>query len=111
MSSTPFIIGPEDPILVTGSAGFIGTRVVDGLIRSGFRRVRCFVRPAANLTRLESVMKSIPGEAKIEILRGNLLSPDDCARAVSGVKVVYHLAAGRGEKLVADAFLNSVVTT
>jgi nucleoside-diphosphate-sugar epimerase len=44
-------------------------------------------------------------------MKGNLLSREDCAAAVRGIAVVYHLAAGRGEKLVADAYMNSVVTT
>ena len=42
---------------------------------------------------------------------GNLLSPGDCARAVRNANVIFHLAAGRGEKSYPDAFLNSVVTT
>src|SRR5205823_10642048 len=36
---------------------------------------------------------------------------DDCARAMKDVAVVFHLAAGRGEKSFPDSFMNSVVTT
>jgi nucleoside-diphosphate-sugar epimerase len=35
----------------------------------------------------------------------------DCEAAVEGARIVFHLAAGRGEKSYPDAFLNSVVTT
>jgi len=42
---------------------------------------------------------------------GDLRSPADCRAAATDVAVVYHLAAARGEKSYAEAFLNSVVTT
>jgi nucleoside-diphosphate-sugar epimerase len=44
-------------------------------------------------------------------MNGNLLSPKDCSAAVEGARMVFHLAAGRGEKSFPDAFVNSVVTT
>jgi nucleoside-diphosphate-sugar epimerase len=44
-------------------------------------------------------------------MKGNLLSRDDCTAAVKDVAVIYHLAAGTGEKSFPDAFMNSVVTT
>jgi nucleoside-diphosphate-sugar epimerase len=47
----------------------------------------------------------------IEIVKGNLLSREDCQNAARDAKVIYHLAAGTGEKSFPDAFLNSVVTT
>ena len=45
------------------------------------------------------------------MVTGNLTSPEDCATAAKSAKVIFHLAAGRGEKSFPDAFLNSVVTT
>ena len=38
------IVGPDDRILVTGAAGFIGSRVVERLLDRGFRNVRCFAQ-------------------------------------------------------------------
>ncbi len=105
------IIRPEDPILVTGAAGFIGARVVESLLDHGFRKVRCFVRPSGDVGKLHAVMDRRGDGAAIEIVKGNLLSREDCLNATKDIAVVYHLAAGRGEKLVADAFMNSVVTT
>lgn len=104
-----FIIAAEDPILITGSTGFIGTRVVESLLERGFRNVRCFVRPSGDAAKLERMAEQ--HEAKLKIVRGNLLSRDDCERAVDGTRVVYHLAAGTGVKSFPDAFMNSVVTT
>src|SRR5215470_6725624 len=106
-----FIISTEDPILVTGAAGFIGSRVVEGLLSRGFRRIVCFVRPSSDIARLESIVKQHPTGARIEIVEGNLLSRQDCERASNDVALTLHLAAGTGEKSYPDAFMNSVVAT
>ncbi len=105
------IIGPDDLILVTGASGFIGSRVVAGLLQHGFRRIRCFARPFADLTALEERIRDWRAGAEVDVCRGNLLVPDDCDRAARGVAVIYHLAAGTGEKSFPDAFANSVVAT
>ena len=47
----------------------------------------------------------------MRIIKGNLLAPSDCLTAAKDAAVVYHLAAGTGEKSYPDAFMNSVVTT
>ena len=106
------IITPDDPILITGAAGFIGTYVVQRLLAHGFRNLRCFVRPSGDIAKLNA-LKSEWREAgaALEILTGNLLSSEDCRRATERVAVIYHLAAGSGEKSFPDAYLNSVVTT
>jgi len=49
--------------------------------------------------------------AHLEFIYGNLLSREDCATACKYVSIVFHLAAGRGEKSYPDAVLNSVITT
>jgi nucleoside-diphosphate-sugar epimerase len=46
----------------------------------------------------------------LEIIEGNLLSRDDCARAAAGARVMFHLAAGN-DKSFAGCFMNSVLTT
>lgn len=103
------IINLSDPILITGSNGFIGSRVVENLLRYGFSNLRCFVRPSSDLTSLKKIISSYD-DANIEICKGNLLSKDDCKKATKGVAVIFHLAAGI-EKSFPGSFLNSVVTT
>ena len=98
-------------VLVTGATGFIGSRVVAALPRHGLKRVRCLVRPSSNVAGLERLTEEGGHEFDIELVRGNLLSREDCDRATEGVSVIYHLAAGTGTKSFADAFANSVVTT
>ena len=105
------IVKQDDLILVTGAAGFMGSRLVENLLNRGFRNVRCFVRPSSKLSRLEEICDRRPDEARIEVVKGNLGSKEDCFLATKDVAVIYHLAAGRGEKSIPDAFFNSVVTT
>ena len=110
MSGAPAVIERDDPVLVTGATGFLGARVVASLLDRGFGRIRCLARPSSALGRLERVLASAERSA-VEIVRGNLLSRDDCDRATKGVAAVLHLAAGTGEKSFPDAFMSSVVTT
>jgi nucleoside-diphosphate-sugar epimerase len=104
-----WIIQPDEPVLVTGAAGFIGPAVVKSLFRHGLRNVRVLARPSSDLSRLLAVAQSHP-EATVQILRGNLLSRQDCRSAAKDVAVIFHLAAS-GDKSFANSFMNSVVTT
>ena len=104
------VIENSDLILITGSAGYIGLRVLKALLDSGFQRIRCFARPSGRLDKLTAIQRSNKG-AQIEIMAGNLLSRESCVAATKDVRVIYHLAAGTGHKSFADAFMNSVVTT
>ena len=111
MERDGFIAGPDDPILVTGASGFIGSRVVETLLDLGFRNLRCFVRPSPDVARVGTLRGRRRDGARIEVVEGNLLYPEDCISAAKDVAVIFHLAAGRGEKSFPDAFMNSVVTT
>jgi nucleoside-diphosphate-sugar epimerase len=104
-----WIVGSNERILVTGAAGFIGLRVVDSLLRSGFRNIACFVRPTSNIKELERVLSDYHGH-RAEIIAGNLLTQQDCDRAAEGAVVVFHLVTGRGKSFPA-CFQNSVVVT
>lgn len=106
-----FIAGPNDLLLITGAAGFIGSRVVENLLERGFTNIRCFARPSCDVVRLRRLLGQGGSGRHVEVFKGNLLSLADCLAAVEGATVIFHLAAGRGEKSFPDAFLNSVVTT
>ena len=105
------IIDKNDLILITGAAGFMGPRLVKSLLERGYRNLRCFVRPSRETAKVESLSRLRRDSTRIEVVSGNLLSPEDCTAATKDVAVIYHLAAGRGEKSFPDAFMNSVVTT
>ena len=74
--------GPR--VFVTGATGFIGTKLVQELVRQG-----CFVRA---LTRESSKTDGLGGE-RVELVRGNILDPDSLRRGMEGCEQVYHLAA------------------
>ena len=103
------IAGPDELMLITGAAGFIGSRVVEALLRAGYTNLRCLVRPSSSLVRLRSIIQAFPA-ARAEILSGNLLSRDDCSKAARGAAVVFHLAAA-SEKTFPGSYMNCVVTT
>jgi nucleoside-diphosphate-sugar epimerase len=69
-------------VLVTGAAGFLGRRVVDGLVRRG-HEVRALVRPAS----------SSEWPPEVEVARLDLRVPSGLAEALEGVDAVIHLAA------------------
>jgi len=52
--TSEYIARPDDCILVTGSNGFIGARIVETLLGYGFSNLRCFVRPSSQLGSLEN---------------------------------------------------------
>jgi nucleoside-diphosphate-sugar epimerase len=109
MDENNLIIGHNDRILITGANGFIGSRVVAALLQSGFTNLCCLVRRSSNPTRLREIIRGT-GESSVEIVPGNLLSRDDCAKAVKNARLILHLAAG-SDKSFPASFMNCVVTT
>jgi nucleoside-diphosphate-sugar epimerase len=105
-----YAASPGDRILVTGSNGFVGAKVVETLLEYGFQNLRCFVRPSSRLDRLEEVLGRFPVAKSVQRVSGDLLSIGDCRRAADGAAIIYHLAAGI-EKSFAGAFMNSALAT
>jgi dihydroflavonol-4-reductase len=71
-------------ILVTGASGFLGSAVARHLAQAG-RDVRVLVRPPG-------ARKNLAG-LPIEIVEGDLLDAASIARAMQGVRFVFHVAA------------------
>lgn len=78
--------------LVTGAAGFIGSHLVEALVRRG-DRVRAFVR--YNSSGSIGHLELLPGDVRrdVEIVAGDLKDPDAVARLIRGCETVFHLAA------------------
>lgn len=79
-------------VLVTGGAGFVGSHMVDGLLRAGHT-----VRVFDNLT--EQVHpEGMPSylSRDVEFIHGDMRDIDAVSRAVDGMEVIYHLAAAVG---------------
>ncbi|OGC47091.1 MAG: hypothetical protein A3A94_03540 [Candidatus Portnoybacteria bacterium RIFCSPLOWO2_01_FULL_43_11] len=78
-------------ILVTGASGFIGSHLVRVLIAAG-HEVRVLVREFSRLDRLKDLKDS-----SLEITEGSLEDKDSLIKAVSGIKVIFHLAGQLGK--------------
>lgn len=85
-------------VLVTGGASFIGSHLVDALVRRGAK-----VRVADNLSsgRMENIKKHIEGNG-IDFLNESLAAPGVISRAMDGVNIVFHLAADHGGRGYVD---------
>lgn len=70
--------------LVLGGAGFIGSHLSEGLLQAG-HRVKVFDRP-----HIDS-LSYLAGRTDCRILTGDFLNPEDLARALPGVEIVFHL--------------------
>ncbi len=102
------LISLEDPVLVTGASGFIGSKVVETLLSYGFTNVRCLLRPSSDVRQIVATAGTRV-EERLRVVRGNMLSRPDCDRASDGVALVYNLVAGM-EKSFPGCFMNSVLT-
>ena len=96
-------------VLVTGAAGFLGTAVVERLLDHGYTDIRCIVRRGGSIPML-GALASRYADARIEYCIGNLKYQDDANRAVDGVQLIFHLAAGKSGA-AADLFMDSVVAS
>jgi uncharacterized protein YbjT (DUF2867 family) len=76
--------------LVTGATGYIGGRLVPRLLDAGFQ-VRVFVRSPEKLI-------DVPWRDRVDIVVGDLSSPDALAQACRGVDVFYYLVHSMGQK-------------
>lgn len=96
-------------ILITGSGGFLGRRIVERLLARGERDLRAMVRDTAKAGALRDLAARYP-EAGVEIFPANLKNMDSVRASLEGVDVVIHAAASmKGSP--AEMFLDSVVAS
>jgi nucleoside-diphosphate-sugar epimerase len=89
MTTSEWLASPDDRILVTGSNGFIGARLVNLLLEYGFTNIVCFVRPSSRVDALEEIISTEAGKGgNVRLFRGDLLSRDDCREAARGVSLI-----------------------
>ena len=96
-------------ILVTGAAGFLGRALIERLLAHGYMDIRCNVRRRADISKLSSLLGQRSG-VSLDYCVGDLRYREDAARAVDGVQLIFHLAAGK-KGTAADLFLSSVVAS
>ena len=84
-SSSSSLSGTQ--VLVTGGAGFIGSNLVEQLVKEGAR-----VRVLDNFTRgIQTNLANVRDE--VEVVEGDLLDADALDRAVKDTEVIFHQAA------------------
>jgi uncharacterized protein YbjT (DUF2867 family) len=76
-------------VLVVGSTGVVGSRVVDHLRRSG-HEVHALVREGGDVSALTS--------QEVHVVEGDLTAPDSLSRAIGGMDAVVTTAQGYGRR-------------
>ena len=82
--------------VVTGGGGFIGSHIVEGLLRRGHgvRVVDDFATGAhANLNAVKKQLKADGVDFSLDIVAGSILDTHTLSAAMAGVEYVYHEAA------------------
>ena len=92
--------------LVTGGAGFIGSHLVDGLLRRGYS-----VAVLDNLsTGVRDNLAHLELDERLEVRIGSVLDEELVDRLVGQAEVVFHLAAAVGVQWVLDNPIRSLET-
>jgi NAD dependent epimerase/dehydratase len=79
-------------VLVTGADGFIGSHLVEALVREGCKvRAFCYYNSRQSWGWLEETPSPILSE--VEVVLGDIRDPDSVRSAVRGRDMIFHLAA------------------
>lgn len=76
-------LGRAKRVLVTGGTGFVGSHLVERLLRNGYD-VTCLVRDPRQLRWLEGM--------EVQLTQGDCTRPESLAAALQGVSLVFHCA-------------------
>ena len=81
---------PRPLILLTGATGYVGGRLLRSLLEAGYR-VRCLAR------RPEYLAAQIDDDARVDIVRGDVLDRASLAPALTGVDTAFYLVHSMGQ--------------
>lgn len=76
-----------EKVLVTGAGGFIGSHLVDSLLKKGYK-VSCLLKPGEDLLYLKDL--------DVVCINGDITDKKALHSAVKGVSYIYHLAGRMG---------------
>ena len=109
MYETPFHDRPLDTLtfLITGGAGFIGSNIVEYLLKYGVKKVRTLDNYSNGF---HKNLALFAGHPALEIMVGDIRDAAVCAAACAGVDVVLHEAAlGSVPRSIKDPVLTNDV--
>ena len=109
MYDTPFHDQPlsDTSFLVTGGAGFIGSNLVEYLLKYGAKKVRTLDNYSNGFRKNLALFE---GNGALEIVDGDIRRAETCAAACAGVDVVLHQAAlGSVPRSIKDPVLTNDV--
>ncbi|QHL88322.1 NAD-dependent epimerase/dehydratase family protein [Nibribacter ruber] len=92
MYNKPFHTGSleQTSFLVTGGAGFIGSNLVEYLLKYNAKKVRVLDNYSNGF---HKNLKAFEGNERLEVLEGDIRNLEDCMKACEGMDVVLHQAA------------------
>ncbi len=109
MYDTPFHDRPlsDTTFLVTGGAGFIGSNIVEYLLKYGAKKVRTLDNYSNGFRKNLALFE---GNGALEIVDGDIRNAETCAAACAGIDVVLHQAAlGSVPRSIKDPVLTNDV--
>lgn len=78
-----------ESVLVTGGAGFIGSHLVERLVKQGY-----YVKVLDNFdSGTEKNLADVVTTSRVEVIRGDIVRQADVQRAMKGSNVIFHFAA------------------
>jgi len=80
----------EFSFLITGGAGFIGSNIVEYLLKYNAGKVRVMDNLS---TGFEDNIKPYANLSNFEFIKGDICNPEDCTKACNGIDYVFHQAA------------------
>lgn len=92
MYETPYHDKPIDStrFLITGGAGFIGSNIVEYLLKHGAKKVR--VLDSLLTGRIEN-LAAFRDHPRFEFVEGDIRNPEDCRQACEDIDIISHQAA------------------
>jgi UDP-N-acetylglucosamine 4-epimerase len=96
--------------LVTGAAGFIGSNLVEALLKLGQRVTGLDNLSAGYLHNFEQIEELVGADAwrNFRFIKGDIRSPEDCVKACDGADYVLHQAAlGSVSRSIEDPILTN----
>jgi UDP-glucose 4-epimerase len=93
-------------VLVTGGAGFIGSHLVEALLRDGHEVCALDDLSTGRLENLPAERES----ARLTVVTGSVTDELLVAKLMEGAEVVYHMAAAVGVRLILDQPVQTIET-